>query len=124
MGNILAVGLGGAIGSILRLKLGGIILHAYPNAKFPWSTFFVNILGCLLIGIVAGIIETRHEADPKVRAFLITGLLGGFTTFSAFGFESVFLIRQGEAMTVILYVTSSVVLGILAVVFGLKLVGG
>lgn len=120
MKQALIVGLGGAIGSITRLMLGGAILHRLPNLKFPLGTFCVNIAGCLLIGIIAGLAERRGAFSPDVRLFLMTGLCGGFTTFSAFANENVFLLRRGETATALLYITGSVIVGLLAVWAGFR----
>jgi len=122
MQNILLVGLGGFLGSIARYKLGGFILHMTAQDRFPYSTFAVNVLGCLIVGVLAGIAERYNVFGPDTRLFLFTGLLGGFTTFSAFGLEAMHLIRRGDLGTAALYAGGSVVLGITAVWLGLKLV--
>lgn len=122
MQGILLVGLGGFLGAVARYKLGGLVLHMTAQGRSPFSTFVVNVLGCLVVGVLAGLAE-RHDAfGPDARLFLFTGLLGGFTTFSAFGLEAVQLIRRGELATAALYAGASVVLGIAAVWLGLKLV--
>jgi CrcB protein len=112
---VLAVGLGGLLGSVVRYKLGGLILHHMGDSRFPLSTFAVNLLGCALVGVLAGIAEHRHGLSPEVRLFLITGFCGGFTTFSAFGFETVYLLRRHEAQWAVANVLASVVAGLLAV---------
>jgi len=123
MHPVLLAGLGGFLGSVARYKLGGLVLHLTVQERFPFSTFAVNVLGCLTVGVLAGLAE-RHEAfGPDARLFLFTGLLGGFTTFSAFGLEAVYLLRRGEVATAALYAGGSVVLGIAAVWLGLKLAG-
>ncbi|MBX3739366.1 MAG: fluoride efflux transporter CrcB [Akkermansiaceae bacterium] len=122
MKQVLLVGLGGAIGSIARWMLGGAILHRLPNLKFPLGTFAVNILGCLLIGIIAGLAERRGVFSSDARLFLMTGLCGGFTTFSAFANENVFLLRRGESATALLYIGGSVIAGLLAVWAGFRAV--
>ena len=122
MKSILLVGLGGFIGSVVRYKLGGLVLHLTAQGRLPYGTFTVNVLGCLLVGVLAGIAERYEVFGPDTRLFLFTGLLGGFTTFSAFGLETVALIRRGEPGTAALYAAGSVVLGIAAVWIGLKLV--
>ena len=122
MKNILLVGLGGFIGSVARYKLGGLILHMTAPARFPYSTLAVNILGCLVIGLLAGLAERYELFGPGTRLFLFTGLLGGFTTFSAFGLEALFLMRRGELLVAAFYAGGSVVLGIAAVWLGLKLI--
>ena len=122
MQGILLVGLGGFLGAIARYKLGGLVLHLTAQERFPYSTFAVNVFGCLVVGILAGLAE-RHDAfGPDARLFLFTGLLGGFTTFSAFGLEAMYLVRRGELATAALYAGGSVVLGITAVWLGLRLV--
>ena len=122
MKGILLVGLGGFVGSVFRYKLGGYVLHMTAQGRLPYGTFTVNVLGCLLVGVLAGIAERYEVFGPDTRLFLFTGLLGGFTTFSAFGLETVALIRRGEPGTAALYAAGSVVLGIAAVWIGLKLV--
>ncbi|MFA5628083.1 MAG: fluoride efflux transporter CrcB [Thiohalomonadaceae bacterium] len=122
MKDILFVGFGGFVGSIARYKLGGLVLHLTTQARLPYSTFAVNILGCLLIGILAGIAERYALFGSSARLFLFTGLLGGFTTFSAFGLETIFLLRRGELWLAGLYVVGSVVLGIAVVWLGFKFI--
>lgn len=122
MKAILLVGLGGFIGAVARYKLGGVVLHLAAQERFPYSTFAVNVLGCLVVGILAGLAERFELFGPSTRLFLFTGLLGGFTTFSAFGLEATHLLRRGELWVVALYAGASVVLGIAAVWLGIKLV--
>ena len=119
---ILLVGLGGFLGAIARYKLGGLLLHMTAQDRFPFGTFAVNVLGCLAVGILAGVAERYEVIGPEARLFLFTGLLGGFTTFSAFGLEAVFLIRRGDLGVAALYAGGTVVLGITAVWLGLKCV--
>lgn len=120
MQNILIVGLGGFIGSIARYKLGELILHLTTQGRFPFSTLAVNVLGCLVVGVLAGTAERHEVFGQEVRLFLFTGLLGGFTTFSAFGLEAMHLIRRGDLGIAALYVGASVILGIAAVWLGFK----
>lgn len=120
--NILLVGLGGFAGAVARYLLGGWVLHHTLSAKFPWSTFAVNVLGCLVIGVLSGLAERVEWFTPPVRLLLLTGLLGGFTTFSAFGLETVHLLRRGEPWVAAAYALGSVVVCILAVWVGLKTV--
>lgn len=122
MKSILLVGLGGFIGSVARYKLGGLVLHLTAQEHFPYSTFAVNVLGCLVIGLLAGLTERYELFGSGTRLFLFTGLLGGFTTFSAFGLDAMFLVRRGELLVAALYAGASVLLGITAVWLGLKLV--
>lgn len=120
--NVLLVGAGGFIGAASRYLLGGWILHHSVGAKFPWSTFAVNVLGCLVIGILSASAEKFHFIGPSARLFLITGLLGGFTTFSAFGFETFFLLRRGEWIVAALYASASVMVCVFAVWVGFRAV--
>ncbi len=122
MQNILIVGLGGFLGSIGRYLLSSLILHLTAQDRFPFGTLAVNVLGCLVVGLLAGIAERHHAFGPDGRLFLFTGLLGGFTTFSAFGLETMYLVRRGDLDLAALYAGGSVVLGIAAVWLGLKLV--
>ena len=120
--NILLVGAGGFIGSIARYLLSGWVLHHTLGGKFPWSTFVVNVLGCLLIGVLSGMIERLEWFTPQMRLLLLTGLLGGFTTFSAFGLETVFLLRRGEVLIAVAYALSSVAVCVTAVWVGLRMI--
>ncbi|MGH7463180.1 MAG: fluoride efflux transporter CrcB [Longimicrobiales bacterium] len=122
MKNILLVGLGGFVGSIARYKLGGWLLHMTAQERFPFSTFAVNVAGCLVVGVLAGLAERYELFGPGTRLFLFTGLLGGFTTFSAFGLETMFLLRRGEPGVAAMYVGASVLLGIGAVWMGIKVI--
>lgn len=122
MTNLLLAGLGGFLGSISRYLLGGWVLHHTVAAKFPWSTFAVNIAGCLAIGVLSGLAEKFEMIGPAARIFLFTGVLGGFTTFSAFGLETVYLLRRGEMLVAAAYAGGSVLAGVAALWIGLKAV--
>ncbi len=111
MQQILLVGLGGFLGSIARFKLGGLILHHTMDWRFPLATFIVNVLGCVIAGLLSGLIERYHWFSPDSRVFLLTGLVGGFTTFSAFGVETVFLLRRGQVAVALSYVALSLLCG-------------
>lgn len=120
--QLLIVALGGAVGSILRYKLGGFALHHTQTWNFPVSTFSINVAGCLAIGILAALVEHHDLFSPSVRLLLFTGLLGGFTTFSAFGYEGVFLLRRGLFSVATSYVLLSILGGLAAVFAGMKLI--
>jgi CrcB protein len=100
MHPILIVGAGGFLGSVFRYKLSGVLLHHTLSARFPVATLLVNVCGCLVAGGLAGWAESRSTLPgglgPTARLFLITGLCGGFTTFSAFGLETMHLLRRHE----------------------------
>lgn len=122
MNSIFLVGLGGSIGSIARYKLGGLISHITVQKSFPYSTFVINVLGCLIIGLLAGLAERYNLFSQSTRLFLFTGLLGGFTTFSAFGLDAILLVLRNEWITATLYTSASVILGITAIWLGLKII--
>ena len=123
MKQILLVGLGGCIGSIVRYKLGAWILHHHsPDWRFPLGTFTVNVLGCLVAGVLAGFVERQDMFSADTRILLFTGFLGGFTTFSAFGVETVFLLRRGELWVALCYILSSVACGIILLRIGMAVV--
>ncbi|MHA2055454.1 MAG: fluoride efflux transporter CrcB [Candidatus Hodarchaeales archaeon] len=94
--KILLIGTGGFLGSIFRFIISGLVHRWLENAWFPFGTLTVNILGCLIIGFLGGLIELRQVLNPELRVFIMIGLLGGFTTFSTFGFESYNLARDGQ----------------------------
>lgn len=119
MKNILLVALGGAIGSVARYKLSGFVLHHTVDWRFPAGTFAVNVIGCLVAGLLAGLAERHHLLSPEARLLLFTGVLGGFTTFSAFGLETVHLLKRGETAIAAANVVISVVAGVLALWLGM-----
>ncbi|NLS05215.1 fluoride efflux transporter CrcB [Rhizobium sp. P32RR-XVIII] len=112
------VGAGGAIGSLLRYYVGQWSLRLMgPN--FPWGTLIINIVGCFAIGVLAEMIARRFNASVELRLLLITGFLGGFTTFSAFSLDAISLFERGDAVSGWLYITASVGFSMAAVTAGL-----
>jgi CrcB protein len=115
--QFLLVAIGGALGSAMRFGVGLALPHASPQ-HWPWATFAVNMAGCLAIGIVMGLAlrgeGTGLTISPTLRVFLVTGLLGGFTTFSAFGFETLRMMQAGQPMLAVAYALSSAALGVVA----------
>jgi len=109
--TILAVAIGGALGSVARYLVGFYFGRAFGSA-FPWSTLFINISGSFLIGAFAESFALRWNADLATRIFLITGICGGYTTFSAFSLEVVTLMSRGAVAAAAGYIVSSVVLSI------------
>ena len=105
--------MGGAIGSLMRFAVGAWFVHQHPESKFPWNTLMLNLVGCLVIGLIYGWVEDRWLFGIHLRHFLVTGVLGGFTTFSAFGAESVFLFRRGESLLAGTYIIASVAGGLI-----------
>lgn len=122
MRQIILVGVGGCLGAAVRYKLGGMVLHMTPGWRFPLSTFIINVSGCLVAGLLAGLVEKRDLFAPDVRLLLFTGILGGFTTFSAFGLETVYLIQRQQTLIALANVVASVVGGVLALWLGIKII--
>ncbi len=119
--GILLVAAGGALGSVARYGLSALIRSHTPT--FPIGTLACNLLGCLLIGILAGLLGVSGTEHDRARLFLFTGILGGFTTFSSFGLETIGLLREGRVGTAILYVGLSNALGLLLVWLGWRATG-
>jgi CrcB protein len=118
MDKALYVGLGGFVGSLLRYWLGGAVQQVANNPAFPLGTLAVNLAGCLLIGFLSQLSDARGIFTPEARLFVFTGILGGFTTFSAFGNESVNLLRNGDNLSALLNVGIHVFAGLGAVWLG------
>lgn len=116
----LAIALGGALGSVARFAAVGY-LTPLLNFKFPIGTFVVNILGSFLIGIAYVLFVEKTTLAVEWRLFFITGVLGGFTTFSAFSLEMLQLWQEGHAFNAIVYASSSVILGLLFAYAGMLL---
>jgi len=125
--NILLIAIGGALGSIARYLSSEAILNLIKInnvafAKFPWGTFFVNVFGSLLAGIIYYfVIRNFDNFDPRLKNFLFVGFLGGFTTFSAFSLDFFRLATAGQYSQALVYAFSSVLISILAIFFGFYL---
>jgi len=111
------VGFGGFIGTVARFLISRYFQLNYTSV-FPWGTLVVNILGCLLIGIIYGVSEKGDFLSPEVRLFLTVGICGGFTTFSTFSNDAFLLLRQEEWIRFAFYASFSFFLGLLAVYVG------
>lgn len=118
---VLAVAVGGALGSVARYLVVGQITR-WLGASFPWGTLTVNFVGGLTIGVLAEAMALKWSVPPEMRLFLITGILGGFTTFSAFSLEVALLAERGAMAAALAYVVASVVLSVGAVFVGLALI--
>jgi len=111
--NVLLIALGGSIGAVARYGLAGLV-QRFTSPYFPFGTFTVNIVGCLVFGMLAGLGEQRFALGPQARAFLLIGLLGGFTTFSSFTFETFQLLRDAEVAPAALNAVGQVIIGLAA----------
>jgi CrcB protein len=112
------VGAGGFFGAVLRYGLSGLVHRSEVLSSFPFGTLTVNVAGCVLFGGVMGLAESRQLLDPDLRAFVLIGALGGFTTFSTLGWETFAMLRGGEQLHALLNVGAHVVLGLAAVWLG------
>jgi CrcB protein len=119
MGAWIAVAVGGALGSMGRFWLAGA-MTVLTGPRFPWGTLLINVLGSFVIGVVAGITLTpaRVGMHPDIRIFLMTGICGGFTTFSAFSLQTVELLQNGDVVPAFGYAVGSVVLCVIATYCG------
>lgn len=118
MKAILLVGIGGGIGSMLRYATN-LLSSKIWSTTFPIGTLIVNILGCLLIGFFIGFLDRQFTFNSDLKFLLITGFCGGFTTFSAFAGENLYLIQSGNILYAMIYTSLSVLVGVLFVVLGL-----
>jgi CrcB protein len=120
MMNMLIVAFGGAVGSVCRYLVGAWTLRRFGPA-FPWGTLTVNIVGCFTIGLITEVIARRFNASAEMRLLLVTGFLGGFTTFSAFSLDALALLERGATTAAALYIAGSIVISLFAVFGGLAL---
>ncbi|MGD9649578.1 MAG: fluoride efflux transporter CrcB [Dongiaceae bacterium] len=115
--HVLAV----ALGAALRFLTGASFLRLWPQAHFPWATLSVNLLGALIIGYLTAYLGGRETSVDWGRYFLITGILGGFTTFSAFSLETATMLQRGEMLAALSYAAASVIGTIMLVFLGFYL---
>jgi CrcB protein len=118
--NYLLVFIGGGFGSSLRHTVNVLSARLLGTA-FPWHTFIINITGSIIMGLIAGYLALKGEASQPWRLFLMTGILGGYTTFSAFSLDTALLYERGEVALAVLYVLGSVGLSIAGLFAGLAL---
>lgn len=121
MRNLLLVGGGGFLGSVARYYVSGWATQLIHASRFPLGTLVVNVTGCLLIGLLAGLAEHAQLLSAPARLFLLTGFVGGFTTYSAFAYETYFLGREHLAMAAFANVALQLILGIGAVLVGARI---
>ncbi|MCH8828593.1 MAG: fluoride efflux transporter CrcB [Planctomycetes bacterium] len=116
--NVLAVGCGGFLGAVGRYLLSGYVQKRFPGFP-PAGTLIVNVIGCLLIGVLMAIVvQRRHDFSPALQLFLITGILGSLTTFSTFGYETVELLREQNYRSALWNIAANLVIGLIAVWLG------
>ena len=120
-GQVLIVGMGGFIGSSLRFVVHHWVQKAWLPGVFPFGTLAVNMIGCLLIGLVIGLSDVRGLLDQQWRLFLAVGVLGGFTTYSSFAYENFALLSGAEFFKVGLNIVVQIVLGLLLAWAGYQL---
>ena len=120
MVNMLIVAAGGAFGSVCRYLVGVWTLRRFGPA-FPWGTLAVNLVGCFAIGLLTEIITRRFNGSAELRLLLVTGFLGGFTTFTAFSLDAISLVERGAHGGAMVYLVASVGVSLLAVLAGLAL---
>lgn len=118
MTNILLVGIGGFIGSVMRYLASGYVQQTTKSVDFPYGTLAVNVIGCFVIGFLAQLAESRGVFTSESRLFVFTGILGGFTTFSSFGNETINLVRDSQIMNAFANVSANLVIGLFAVWLG------
>ena len=115
--NLVIIALGGALGAVSRFLMGNAVSKAVGSA-LPYGTFVINLVGCFAMGLLMTIIVDRELLPATWRLLLCVGLLGGFTTFSSFGYEALMLLTEGRMLAALAYVGGSVVLGLMAAGMG------
>jgi CrcB protein len=119
--KIIAVGSGGFLGAVFRYLTSIAVQEQFPESKFPYGTITANLLGCLLIGFLAGLFELKSWGHPEFRLFIFVGILGGFTTFSTFSHETLLLYENGKMMMSLANLGIQVVFGLAFVWLGYQL---
>ncbi len=118
MYSVLFVALGGGLGSVFRYLLGTWTQTMSKSIDFPYGTLTVNLIGCFVIGFLAQLAEARGAFTSDSRAFVFIGILGGFTTFSSFGNDTINLLRDGETCNALANVGANVIVGLILVWLG------
>ena len=116
--KLLFVGVGGFLGAVSRYLMSGFVYNLIDKQNFPYGTLAVNIIGCFLIGFLNGVFEVKQVLSPELRLVIFIGFLGGFTTFSTFGYEIFTFMRDNQIVSALLNLFSSVVIGLFAVWLG------
>lgn len=118
--TVFLIAIGGAIGSVGRYLVSVLVLRA-TTPFFPYGTFLVNVLGSFAFGVIVGLAQHRVPLSNDARAFLLVGVLGGFTTFSTFAIDGLTLLRDGQSGLALVYLLGQVVLGVAAAWLGIRL---
>lgn len=120
--KLVAVGSGGFIGAVFRYLISVFTQSQFPGSSFPYGTVAANLIGCLLIGLLAGLFELRSWGNPEFRLFIFVGIFGGFTTFSTFSHETFLLFENGKFLMSLLNVGVQLIFGLALVWVGYQLV--
>lgn len=120
MTNLVLVAFGGAVGSVFRYLVGVWAVRLF-GPSFPWGTFAVNVVGSFFIGLMVEMIARRFDASAEMRVFIVTGIIGGFTTWSSFTLDTMVLLERGAALSAFAYLAGSLVISFAAVFAGLAL---
>ncbi|GAB4574178.1 MAG: fluoride efflux transporter CrcB [Anaerolineae bacterium] len=118
MANLLLVGIGGFIGAVMRYLTSDFVQRYSPANGFPIGTLAVNVLGCLIIGLLAGVADVREVFTPQTRTLVFVGVLGAFTTFSTFSYETASFLNNGQIAPALLNIGTQIALGLAAVWLG------
>ncbi|WP_300458685.1 fluoride efflux transporter CrcB [Desulfobacula sp.] len=119
--KLVMVGMGGFAGSICRYMISDVSQRLFNDPFFPYGTLTVNVVGCLLIGLLGGLSESRHLFTPEIRALVLMGFLGGFTTFSTFGYEIFTFARDGQFVSALTNLLLHLILGFGSVWLGFSM---
>jgi CrcB protein len=119
--NIILVGIGGFIGAVLRYLTSGLVQRMANGHPFPYGTLAVNVIGCLVIGLLAGLAESRGIFTAESRALVFVGVLGAFTTFSTFGYETTTFLQDGQTLSALTNIGVQLTFGLAAVWAGAML---
>lgn len=122
MKAFLAVSIGSGLGGMMRFGLGRWV-ESWQQQVFPYGTFMVNLLACVISGFVIGLADQKQILSPAARQFLTVGFCGGFSTFSAFSAETLQLFQNGQVLLAVMYAVLSIVLGVGAIFAGMWLLG-
>jgi CrcB protein len=118
LASIIYVAIGGALGSVSRYLLGTWTQSISKSIDFPYGTLTINLIGCFVIGFLSQLAEARGAFTAESRAFIFIGILGGFTTFSSFGNDTVNLLHDGETLNALANIGANVILGLALVWLG------